>query len=74
MPTTEEGGRKRGDVSAHGLIIGGPLDGVIETDPNFLERGFMKAKAGKWHEYSVYERPDGTNFFLYAGSRRTLNP
>ena len=59
--------------SAHGLIIGGPFDRKIELDPNSLEKGFVRAHNMKWHEYHVFDRGDGTKFFLYSGSREKLN-
>lgn len=57
----------------HGLIIGGPFDGRIEFDPELLKKGFMRGHNMQWHEYTVYNRPDGTKFFLYGGCRGRLN-
>ena len=61
------------DNSIHGLLVGGPFDGDVESDPRFFKEGLMKGKDFVWHEYSVKERPDGTKFFLYSGSRGSLN-
>ena len=61
------------DDGKHGLIIGGPFDGKIETTPEFMSNGFLRGHGGMWHEYSVHERPDGTRFYLYSGSRERLN-
>ena len=59
----------------HGLIIGGPFENEIETNPTLLKEGFVRAsnKDMRWHEYSVHARGDGTKFFLYSGSREGIN-
>lgn len=56
-------------MNEHGLIIGGPFDGQIETDERFLADGFQRGHKMRWHQYTVYTRPDGTKFFLYSGVR-----
>ena len=59
----------------HGLVIGGPDDGKIVTSSDYLKDGYVVGsnKDMRFHEYNVYERPNGTKFFLYSGSRRHLN-
>jgi len=57
----------------HGLVIGGPFDDTVELDPALLKDGFVRGKDMRWHEYTVKDRGDGTKFFLYSGSRETLN-
>ena len=59
----------------HGLVVGGPFENEIVTDPEFLKNGFMRGsnKDFRWHEYTVHERGDGTKLFLYAGSRESIN-
>lgn len=63
----------RNPDGTHGLVLGGPFDDTVVLDKDLLKDGFVQGHDMKWHEYSVQTRPDGTKFFLYSGSRETLN-
>lgn len=72
VPTPEPKAKHQKD-GTHGLIIGGPFENEVELDPELLKHGFVRGHKMRWHEYSIHDRGDGTKFFLYSGSRTTLN-
>ncbi len=57
----------------HGIVIGGPFENEVITEPDLLKNGFVRGHKMRWHEYTVHTRPEGTKFFLYSGSREHLN-
>lgn len=56
--------------SIHGLILGGPDDGKINTEERLMETGYVRYSHDdeRFHFYAIHERGDGTKLFIYNGS------